>query len=215
VPMPETRTLFIFAPVALGLLVVPGPAVLYIVTRSIDQGRTAGLVSVLGIHLGSVVHVAAAAFGLSAILVSSSVAFGIVKYAGALYLIALGIRTLLSKEAPVEVASDAPRESLRRIFWQGALVNVLNPKTALFFLALLPQFVDVERGAIWLQMVVLGLVFIALGMLSDGTYAVVAARAGSWLRSSVRFHAARRYVSGGVYLGLGAVAALSGSRSQP
>jgi threonine/homoserine/homoserine lactone efflux protein len=212
--MPEAHTLLLFAPVALGLLVVPGPAVLYIVMRSIDQGRTAGLVSVLGIHLGSVVHVAAAAFGLSAILVSSSVAFGVVKYAGALYLIVLGIRTLLSREAPAEIAGDAPRASLHRIFWQGALVNVLNPKTALFFLALLPQFVDVERGAIWLQMVVLGLTFIALGMVSDGTYAVVAARAGGWLRSSARFRAARRYVSGSVFLSLGAVAALSGSRSE-
>ncbi|MGH2591832.1 MAG: LysE family translocator [Actinomycetota bacterium] len=212
--MPEAHTLLLFAPVALGLLVVPGPAVLYIVTRSVDQGRTAGLVSVLGIHLGSVVHVAAAAFGLSAILMSSSVAFGIVKYGGALYLIVLGIRRLLSKEAPAEVAGDAPRASLHRIFWQGALVNVLNPKTALFFLALLPQFVDVERGAIWLQMVVLGLTFITLGMVSDGTYAVVAARAGGWLRSSARFRAARRYVSGSVLLSLGAVAALSGSSSE-
>ncbi|MGH2635379.1 MAG: LysE family translocator [Actinomycetota bacterium] len=212
--MPETHTLLVFAPVALGLLVVPGPAVLYIVTRSIDQGRTAGLVSVLGIHLGSVVHVAAAALGLSAILVSSSVAFGIVKYAGAAYLIVLGVRTLLSKEEPTDSPADVPRASLRRIFWQGALVNVLNPKTALFFLAFLPQFVDVGRGEVWLQMVVLGMTFIALGMLSDGTYALVAARAGRWLRSSPRFRRSQRYVSGSVYLSLGAVAALSGSRSQ-
>jgi threonine/homoserine/homoserine lactone efflux protein len=212
--MPEAHTLLVFAPVALGLLVVPGPAVLYIVTRSIDQGRTAGLVSVLGIHLGSVVHVAAAALGLSAILVSSAVAFGIVKYAGAAYLIVLGIRTLVSKREDVsEVSDDLPAASLRRIFWQGALVNVLNPKTALFFLAFLPQFVDVERGTVWLQMVVLGLTFIALGMVSDGTYALVAARAGRWLRSSARFRSTQRYVSGGIYLSLGAAAALSGSRS--
>jgi threonine/homoserine/homoserine lactone efflux protein len=211
--MPEAHTLLVFAPVALGLLVVPGPAVLYIVTRSIDQGRTAGFVSVAGIHLGSLVHVAAAAFGLSAILASSAVAFSMVKYAGAAYLIVLGVRKLLARdedEAPLEAGR---RRSLRRVFVQGAVVNVLNPKTALFFLAFLPQFVDVERGAAWLQMVVLGLTFVALGICSDGTYALVASRAGGWLRSSARFRRGQRYVSGGIYLSLGAAAALSGSRS--
>jgi threonine/homoserine/homoserine lactone efflux protein len=211
--MPELHTLLVFAPVALGLLIVPGPAVLYIVTRSIDQGRTAGVVSVLGIHVGSLVHVAAAAFGLSALLASSAVAFSLVKYAGAAYLIALGVRKLLSKEQPPEPDAEPPRVSLRRIFAQGVVVNVLNPKTALFFLALLPQFVDEGRGPVWIQMVALGLTFIALGICSDGTYALVASRAGRFLRSSSRFRATQRYVSGGVYVSLGAVAALSGSRS--
>jgi threonine/homoserine/homoserine lactone efflux protein len=212
--MPELHTLLVFAPVALGLLVVPGPAVLYIVTRSIDQGRPAGFVSVLGIHTGSLVHVAAAAFGLSAVLASSALAFGVVKYAGAAYLIVLGIRKLVSKDDDLEVHEGTPPRSLRRIYTQGVVVNVLNPKTALFFLALLPQFVDVDRGAVWLQMVVLGLTFMGLGLLSDGTYALAAAKAGGWLRSSVRFRRAQRYVSGGVYVSLGAAAALSGSRSQ-
>jgi threonine/homoserine/homoserine lactone efflux protein len=211
--MPRVQTLLVFAPVALGLLVVPGPAVLYIVTRSIDQGRTAGLVSVLGIHLGSLVHVAAAAFGLSAILASSAVAFGLVKYAGAAYLIAMGVRKLVAGGDEAQAAPAPPRRSLRRVFVQGAVVNVLNPKTALFFLALLPQFVDVGRGAVWLQMLALGLTFVALGLLSDGTYALVASKAGGWLRTSPRFRAARRYVSGGVYVSLGAAAALSGSHS--
>jgi threonine/homoserine/homoserine lactone efflux protein len=215
VRVPEAHTLLVFVPVALGLLVVPGPAVLYIVTRSIDQGRTAGLVSVMGIHVGSLVHVAAAAFGLSAILVSSALAFGVVKYAGAAYLIVLGVRKLLSKgDDDPRVDEVAPRRSHRRIFTQGVIVNVLNPKTALFFLALLPQFVDVDRGSVWLQMVVLGLAFIALGIVSDGTYALVAARAGGWLRSSERFRTAQRYVSGGIYVSLGAAAALTGSRSE-
>jgi threonine/homoserine/homoserine lactone efflux protein len=212
--MPETHTLLVFAVAALALLVVPGPAVVYIVTRSVDQGRTAGLVSVLGIHLGSLVHVAAAALGLSAILVSSALAFGVVKYAGAAYLIVLGIRKLVSREEPIELDGDPPRASHRRIFWQGALVNVLNPKTALFFLAFLPQFVDVDRGAVWVQMLALGMTFVALGMLSDATYALLAARAGRLLRSSRRFRRARRYVTGGVYVSLGAAAALSGSRSE-
>jgi threonine/homoserine/homoserine lactone efflux protein len=210
--MPEAHTLLVFAPVALGLLIVPGPAVLYVVTRSIDQGRTAGLVSVLGIHVGSIVHVAAAAFGISAILASSAVAFGVVKYAGAAYLVLIGLRKLLSND-DADIAQAGPRRSLRRNFVQGVVVNVLNPKTALFFLALLPQFVDVRRGAVWLQMVVLGLAFVALGLVSDGTYAVVASKAGGWLRSSARFRGIRRYASGGIYVSLGAAAALSGSRS--
>jgi threonine/homoserine/homoserine lactone efflux protein len=204
----------LFAPVALGLLVIPGPAVLYIVTRSVDQGRAAGIASVLGIHTGSLVHVAAAAAGLSALVVSSAVGFAVVKYAGAAYLIVLGIRKLVTPEEAEEIAgTDRPPRSLRRIYAQGVVVNVLNPKTALFFLALLPQFVDVDRGAVWSQMLVLGFTFMALGMVSDGTYALAASKAGSLLRSSARFRAARRYVSGAIYLGLGAVAALSGSRS--
>jgi threonine/homoserine/homoserine lactone efflux protein len=191
--------------------VIPGPAVLYIVTRSIDQGRSAGVASVLGIHTGSLVHVAAAAAGLSALVVSSAVAFSVVKYAGAAYLVILGVRKLLERDHVDLDLEVAPARSLRRIYVQGIVVNVLNPKTALFFLAFLPQFVDVERGAVWSQMVVLGFAFIALGMLSDGTYAFVAARAGRLLRSSRRFRTTQRYVSGGIYIGLGAVAAFAGS----
>jgi threonine/homoserine/homoserine lactone efflux protein len=211
--MPTGHTLLLFAAAALALLVVPGPAVLYIVTRSIDQGRAAGVASVLGIHTGSLVHVGAAAIGLSALLVSSALAFSVVKYAGAAYLIVLGVRKLLERTGEeVEVDEPQPR-SLRRIYAQGIVVNILNPKTALFFLAFLPQFVDVDRGAVWTQMTVLGIAFIVLGMVSDGTYALVAARAGGWLRSSRRFHSAQRWVSGGVYVGLGAVAAFSGSHT--
>jgi threonine/homoserine/homoserine lactone efflux protein len=209
--MPAPHTLLLFAPVCLGLLVIPGPAVLYIVTRSIDQGRSAGVASVLGIHTGSLVHVAAAAAGLSALVVSSAVAFSVVKFAGAAYLVILGVRKLLERDHVDLDLEVAPARSLRRIYVQGIVVNVLNPKTALFFLAFLPQFVDVERGAVWSQMVVLGFAFIALGMLSDGTYAFVAARAGRLLRSSRRFRTTQRYVSGGIYIGLGAVAAFAGS----
>jgi len=211
--MPTPHTLALFAPVALGLLVMPGPAVLYIVTRSIDQGRAAGFVSVLGIHTGSIVHVAAAAAGVSALLASSSVAFAVVKYAGAVYLIVLGIRKLLGRDDEEGHLSAREPRSLRRIYTQGIVVNVLNPKTALFFLAFLPQFVDVDRGAVWSQMLVLGVTFMALGMLSDGTYALVASKAGGWLRSSARFRTTQRYVSGGIYVGLGAIAALSGSHT--
>ena len=212
--IPDPHTLWLFSLAALALLVVPGPAVIYIVTRSVDQGRTAGLVSMLGMHVGSVVHVTAAALGLSAILVTSSTAYSVVKYAGAAYLVFLGLRTLLVRaESAPEVITE--RRSLRRIFLQGVVVNVLNPKTALFFFAFLPQFVDVSRGSVPGQMAILGAVFILLGMLSDGAYALVASSAGSWLRRSAWFPRVRRYVSGSVYLGLGAAAALSGSRSRP
>lgn len=209
--MPEPSTLALFLTAALALFIVPGPSVLYIVTRSIHQGRTAGLVSVLGIHLGSLVHVAAAAFGLSALLVSSAFAYNAVKYLGAAYLIGLGLRTLREKSESPEV-QIRPNGGLRRAFWQGALVNVLNPKTALFFLAFLPQFVDVKRGPVTLQVLVLGVLFILAGIMSDGTYALVAARAGRWLRASNRFARRQRLFSGSIYLGLGVAALASGRK---
>jgi threonine/homoserine/homoserine lactone efflux protein len=210
IPTPDLAGLGFFVVAALVLLLTPGPAVLYIVARSIDQGRRAGLVSMLGVHAGTLVHIAAAAAGLSALLAASAMAFSAVKYLGAAYLVYLGVRRILAS-APA-VGAGPPRERrLRRAFIDGVVVNVLNPKTALFFLAFLPQFVDVERGAVWSQMVVLGFAFIALGMISDGTYAFVAARAGRLLRSSRRFRTTQRYVSGGIYIGLGAVAAFAGS----
>jgi threonine/homoserine/homoserine lactone efflux protein len=161
--MPSPEVFAAFAAASLALLIVPGPSVLYIVTRSMDQGRAAGLVSVLGIHTGSIVHVAAAALGLSAILASSALAFGIVKYAGAAYLVWLGIRAIRGRG---EERTDGPRRehSLARIYGQGVVVNVLNPKTALFFLAFLPQFVDVSKGSVPLQAVILGATFIVLGV---------------------------------------------------
>jgi threonine/homoserine/homoserine lactone efflux protein len=209
--MPDPSTFAVFALAALGLLVIPGPSVTYIVTRSIHQGRVAGLVSVLGIHTGSVVHVVAAALGLSAVLVSSSVAFQVVKLAGAAYLIVLGVRTLLRREDGDEGDARVPHR-LSRVYAQGVIVNVLNPKTALFFLAFLPQFVDAERGSVAIQMVVLGLVFIGLGLVSDSAYAFLAARLGGWLRSRPRFARRRRQFTGGMYIALGATAALSGHR---
>lgn len=209
--MPAPSTFALFAAAALALLVVPGPAVLYIVTRSIDQGRRAGLASVAGIHTGSVVHVAAAAVGVSAVLATSAAAFTAVKLAGAAYLIVVGVQKLRRTRrdtagAPVE----PPRPvRLRRAYGQGVVVNVLNPKTALFFLAFLPQFVDPKRGSVTGQVVVLGLTFIALGLMSDGTYALAAGALGERLRRSARFARARDRFSGVVYIGLGVTAALT------
>jgi threonine/homoserine/homoserine lactone efflux protein len=205
---PDRLALFVGA--ALALLLVPGPAVLYIVTRSIHQGRRAGLVSVLGIHLGTLVHITAATAGLSALLVSSASAFTVVKLAGAAYLIGLGLWTLVSRKAEAEVALGGERR-LRRVFAQGVIVNVLNPKTALFFLAFLPQFVDPSRGDAALQIALLGLTFAALGMVTDSIWAIAAGTAGDVLRRSRRFALVQRYVSGTVFVGLGVVTAFAGS----
>jgi threonine/homoserine/homoserine lactone efflux protein len=202
--------LALFAVAALALLVVPGPAVLYVVTRSIHQGKRAGLVSVLGIHLGTLVHITAATAGLSALLVSSATAFTVVKLAGAAYLIVLGLWTLLSRSAAGDVLLGGERR-LRRVFAQGVVVNVLNPKTALFFLAFLPQFVDPHRGHATLQIALLGSTFAALGLVTDSVWAVGAGAAGDVLRRSRHFARVQRYVSGSVFVGLGVVAALAGN----
>jgi threonine/homoserine/homoserine lactone efflux protein len=213
--MPEASTLALFGVAAITLLVIPGPAVLYIVTRSVDQGRAAGLASVCGVHVGTLVHVAAAAMGLSALLVSSATAYHAVRWLGAAYLIWLGVRRLLAKDEPSGSGKGlhASRLGLRRIFAQGVVVNVLNPKTALFFLAFLPQFVDVSRGSVPLQVVVFGVAFVLLGLVSDGTYALLASTGAGWLRRRPRVARTSRLVSGGVLISLGVTTALAGSRS--
>jgi threonine/homoserine/homoserine lactone efflux protein len=166
-------------------------------------------VSALGVHVGTLVHVAAAALGLSALLVSSALAFNVVKYLGAVYLVYLGIRRLLAPAVAAESAAAPPR-SLRRLFAQGIVVNILNPKTALFFLAFLPQFVDPARGQVGGQILVLGLLFVVLGVVSDGLYAVLAGAAGGWLKRDGRVLRAERYVTGSVFVGLGLTAAFAG-----
>ena len=142
--MPAPHALLTFALASMALLLVPGPSVIYIVTRSISQGRGAGIVSMLGIETGGLVHVTAAALGLSALLASSATAFDVVRFAGAGYLVYLGIRRLREPTSLTAVLTPA---SPRRLFTQGIVVNVLNPKTALFFLAFLPQFIDPSRGS--------------------------------------------------------------------
>ena len=206
--MPDLALWGLFVVASLVLLLTPGPAVLYIVARSVQQGRTAGLVSVIGIHLGTIVHITAAAVGLSALLVSSALAFAIVKYLGAAYLIWMGIRAFQAKnpdpEAPVIEA-----KSLHRAFRDGFVVNLLNPKTAIFFLSFLPQFVDPTRGAVHWQILIFGLTFMGLGILSDGMFALVAGAAGDFLRGSQRFQRILRWFSGTSFIGLGVSAALA------
>jgi threonine/homoserine/homoserine lactone efflux protein len=204
---PEKLILFIVS--SLALLVVPGPAVLYIVTRSLSQGRTAGLASMAGVNAGALTHTLAAALGLSAILVSSALAFSVVKYAGAAYLIYLGVRQFFTKGALEDVQYG--HESLWRIFSQGYLVSIFNPKLALFFFAFLPQFVDASRGSPTLQMLTLGLLFVALAAISDGLYALLSSNMFAWLKRNPRFASRQKYVTGSVYVGLGLTAAMTGS----
>ncbi len=205
---PHSFGLFVIA--ALVLLLVPGPSVLYITTRSIDQGPMAGLVSVFGNALGSGILAVAAAAGLSAILASSDVAFSVVKYLGAVYLMYLGIRRLFSNDDYTPTVVQ--RKRLSHIFIQGTFVAVLNPKTTLFFLAFLPQFVDVSRGYIWEQTLLLGLTLVGLGICTDSIYALLAGTVGNWLKRRIALQGGQRYVSGGIYLALGVVSAFSGSR---
>ena len=209
--IPSAGSLGLFVVAALALLVVPGPAVLYIVARSVAQGRTAGFVSDLGIHSATLVHVAAAALGLSALLASSAIAFSIVKYAGAAYLIWIGLRKIFGREENVDVDVALKPRSHARLFREGFVVNLLNPKTALFFLAFLPQFVEVGRGHVAMQVAFLGLLFTLLGLVSDGCYAFAAGTLGDRLRHNRAYLRFERYVSGVVFIGLGVSAALAGN----
>jgi threonine/homoserine/homoserine lactone efflux protein len=197
----------VFLLAALILLLTPGPAVLYIIARSMDQGRLAGFVSVLSIESGNSVHVLAATLGLSAILMSSALAFSIVKYLGAAYLIYLGIHRLLFRDQGRKIAK-LQWQSLRRIYSQGVLVATLNPKTALFFLAFLPQFVDPSAGSVSLQLLTLGGIFVMMAIMTDSMYAFLASTAGGWLKRNLSFLRADRYLVGSVYIGLGVTAAL-------
>jgi threonine/homoserine/homoserine lactone efflux protein len=211
--MPALSTVALFLLAALGLLLIPGPSVLYIITRSVGQGRRAGLVSVLGVELASLTHVAAAALGLSALLMTSALAFSVVKYVGAAYLIYLGVRTLLAREASQRAPVPAPK-SFSQLFAQGFLVNLLNPKTALFFYAFLPQFVDPARGAVTGQILLLGALFVLLASCTDSLYSLLGSTMGRWLTRNARFRQSQRYITGSVYILLGATAAFAGSEKR-
>ena len=205
--MPEPHTFALFAAASLAFIAVPGPSVIYIVSRSLAEGRRAGIVSALGIQTGGLVHVLAATIGVSALLASSAVAFSVVKYAGAAYLIYLGLRKLLAGEAPEERAAGPVGR--RQLYWQGVVVNSLNPKTALFFLAFLPQFVDPD-GSTRGQLALLGITFVVIALTTDLIWAVVAGTAGAVLKRSRTFLRIQRYVSGTIFIGLGALAAATG-----
>jgi threonine/homoserine/homoserine lactone efflux protein len=205
--MPSLSTYALFIATALVLLAIPGPAVLYVVGRSIDQGRTAGLASVLGITTGTIVHITAATVGLSSLVLASRVAFDAVRYAGAAYLVLLGVRRLLTRGGEEAAAGRAPR-TLRRLYTQGFVVNLLNPKTIVFVFAFIPQFVDVGAGHVWLQIFLLGLTFAGLGLASDSLYAIVAGTVADRLRGTPLVARVERWFGGSVLIGLGVAAAL-------
>lgn len=209
--MIEFSRLTFFMAASLALLLVPGPAVLYITARSANQGRLAGLVSVLAIETANFAQAVAATLGLSAILLSSALAFDVVKYLGAAYLIYLGIRKLLTREEAAESGEIKP-DSLARIYWQGLVVNLLNPKTALFFFAFLPQFVDPVRGNVTAQTLLLGAIFVGMGTITDTLYALLASSLADKMRSSRHFQKGQRDFAGLVYVGLGITTALTGSK---
>jgi threonine/homoserine/homoserine lactone efflux protein len=212
--IPGAANLALFVSAALLLLVVPGPAVLYIFARSVEQGRFAGFVSVLGIHAATLVHVAAAALGLSALLASSALAFSVAKYAGAAYLIWLGLRKIFGRSQTFDVNVTVRRNRYWLLLRDGFIVNLLNPKTALFFLAFLPQFVEVDCGQVAMQIAFLGLLFMSLGIVTDGCYALAAGTVGNRAKRSRAYLQVERYVSGVVFIGLGLTAAFAGNQKK-
>jgi threonine/homoserine/homoserine lactone efflux protein len=205
--VPSLSTYALFIATALALLAIPGPAVLYVVSTSIDQGRRAGLASVLGITSGTVVHVTLATVGLSSLVLASKVAFDAVRYVGAAYLVYLGVRRLLTRQVDEDPAGRVPRTA-RDLYTQGLIVNLLNPKTIVFIFAFVPQFVDVNAGHVSLQIMLLGLTFAALGLVSDSLYAVAAGTVADRLRGTPFVARVERWFGGIVLIGLGVAAAI-------
>ena len=211
--MPTVPTLLTFALAATLLIIVPGPNVIYIITRGIEQGRTAAIVSSLGVQTGMFVHIAAAMLGLSALVASSEPVFHAVKYAGAAYLIWMGWKSIRSVPTDLSVPGNLRRLPLGRLYAQGMIINVLNPKVGLFFLAFLPQFIDPARGGATTQVLALGLVFVTIALVSDGVYAMASGAIGDVLKRRAALARQRNRFSGAIYILLGAFAALGGSGS--
>lgn len=204
--MPSLSTYAVFLATAIALLLVPGPAVLYVVTRSIEMGRAGGLASVAGITTATFVYVGFATAGLSSLVLASRVAFDAVKYAGAAYLLFLGVRRLLGHGLEETDAEATPR-TRRRAYLQGVAVNLTNPKLIVFMFAFLPQFVDPHARHVWLQVLVLGVSFAVLAFLSDSAYALAAGAVAERLRGSEGIARVQRWAGGGVLVGLGILAA--------
>ena len=209
----DASQLYLFLIASFALLITPGPAVLYIVARSMNQGKMAGVASVLGVETANFLHASAAAVGLSAILLSSAPAFNLIKYLGAAYLIYLGVRKIIldDKDAKTELSQH---QSLSRIYAQGFIVNIFNPKTALFFFAFLPQFVNTSLTSLTLQMFLLGIIFVVMALITDSAYALISSSIASRLNTNQNFARNQRYFAGFIYIGLGVVTAFTGSRNK-
>ena len=206
--MPSTPTLASFALAATALILLPGPAMLFLVSRGIGQGRRLAMASTLGIEAATATMVVLTAVGLSAIISSSVVAFSVVKYAGAAYLVYLAVREFRSRGHFSVQAKGV--ESAGRAFVDAYLVGISNPKTAVFFLAFFPQFVHADAGPVWSQVVVLGAVFVLIGLVLDSVYALSAGTVGSWLQRHPVALRRQKLVSGSIFLAMGGAAALSG-----
>jgi threonine/homoserine/homoserine lactone efflux protein len=204
--VPSLSTYAVFLATGMVLLAIPGPAVLYVVTRSIEMGRQGGLASVAGITTGTFVHVGLATAGLSSLILASRAAFDAVKYVGAAYLVFLGVRRLVTRGEETVEAESTPR-TRRRAYTQGIVVNLTNPKTIVFIFAFIPQFVDPAARHAWLQVLVLGASFACLGFLSDSAYAFAAGTVADRLRGSRRIAGFERWFGGSILIGLGVVAA--------
>ncbi len=207
--MPESSNLLLFLTATLLLNLTPGPDMLYVIVRSLGQGRRAGVVSALGIAAGCLVHALAVAGGLARLLLAAPLAYEIIRYTGAAYLLYLGVSTLLQRQWP-QAATSIRQARLRTIFFQGMLTNVLNPKVALFFLAFLPQFVNAGAGGVTRQMLWLGLLFNLSGTLVNVGVALAASFVGKWLPARPDGATPFRWLTGSVFVGLGLRLALSG-----
>ena len=209
--MPDIGSIITFGIASIALLLIPGPAVIYILNRSVSDGREVGLAAVAGLELGNFMHVIAASAGLSAVLATSATAFNTVKWLGAGYLVFVGVRTLLTR--PAAVSGDSTSVSVKRSFTQGVVVNTLNPKVALFFLSYLPQFIDADKGAAWSQALVLGTTFVIIGCCTDGMYALTASALRTKLLTGRTLPIVQRYVAGTVFVALGVMAATTSPAS--
>ncbi len=209
--MPASAKLIVFLTAALLLAVAPGPGMLYVLSRSLAGGRREGVLSALGTWVGGMVHVVAAAAGVSIILAQSALAFAAVKYAGAAYLCFLGVRMIREAHSGCELLPDT-HPAARRPFLQGIATEVLNPKTALFFLSFIPQFVDHRSGHVFWQFVALGTISVFLNTSADMIVIILAGPLGERIRSSVRFRRRQRTVTGLIMIGLGTYLATSDSR---
>ena len=205
----DAHRLLLFLAAALLLAVTPGPGIFYVLARSLAGGKREGILSSLGTFIGGLFHVFAAAVGLSAILAASAVAFHTVKYAGAAYLIWLGIRMIRSRNAEITVEAAGPSNGA---FRQGILTEALNPKTALFFLSFIPQFVAPAHGHIFLQFALLGCISVSLNTAADLLVVGMALPLERKLKSSIRFRRRQRTASGIGMIGLGAYLALGNSK---
>lgn len=209
--MTDPANLSIFLAAVAVITVTPGPDTFYVLGRSLEQGRLAGMVSALGILVGNLGHTTAAAVGLSALLMTSAIAFNIVKYVGAAYLIYLGVQAILSRDRP-HTLPTTPRASLMKVFGQAVLTNLLNPKAAIFFLAFIPQFIDPTAVPMALQTLLLGSIVAASSSLWLALIGAVVATAGQHLRRSPRVTEIQRWLTGSLFVGLGLRLAIAESQ---